>query len=133
MDSPFKILFVSRHNSVRAPLAVALTKKIAGQKVHALSAGAEVGQAPEMVVEFITKLTGEAVPEWQALNDVADQNFDLIITLCDKSHAAIAEHPHDTLHVRWDMHHPESVEQLKHLEIELAERLHLMLQARHLV
>jgi protein-tyrosine-phosphatase len=133
MSSPFKILFVSRHNSVRAPIAVALTQKIAGSAVEAKSAGTEFEECSAEVAAFVKQLTGMPVPEWCSLDDMADQSFDLIITLCDKSHTAIAEHPLDTQHIRWDMHRSNNTEQLKHLEIELSERLHLMLQVKHLL
>jgi hypothetical protein len=78
-------------------------------------------------------LGGETKPESNSLDDVAQESFDTIITLCDKSHDALPELPTDQHHIRWDFHHADNAEGLKHLEIEISERLRLMLQAKGLI
>eukprot|EP01155_Anaeramoeba_flamelloides_P029359 Anaeramoba_flamelloidesa850808_18.p1 GENE.a850808_18~~a850808_18.p1 ORF type:complete len:135 (-),score=2.62 a850808_18:126-530(-) len=133
MTSTCRILFVSRHNSVRAPLAAALAQAIAGPAVATMSAGPEPEPIADHVHSLIDKLNPESPRQSLSISDVADTEFDMVITLCDKSHAALPEHPGDRLHLRWDIHRAENAEELRHLEIELAERLRLMLLAQHLI
>lgn len=132
--APLRILFVCRHNSVRSQLAAALANKIGAGKVQALSAGPEPQPVSAAVADFIARLTGCAEPILShSLDDVAEQSFDLIITLCDRTHQAIAEHPRDDEHLQWDFPAAVDAPSLQQLEIELSERIRLLLLARHLI
>lgn len=135
MTAPFRILFVCRHNSVRSQLAAALTQRIGGEGVLALSAGPEPQPVAPHIAQLISSLTGSSADQVRAhpLAELAEQSFDLIITLCDKTHQAIAEHPHDSEHLKWDFPAAEDEESLRQLEIGLSERIRLLLLARHLI
>lgn len=128
------ILFVCRHNAIRSQIAAALTHKISHGQVISHSAGPEPRAVPEFVSSWVENLLGESRPlQSQPLEAVADQPFDMIITLCDKTHTALPELGTDTQHIRWDFHHPDDQEALRHLEIELAERIRLLLMAKRLI
>ena len=102
--------------------------------VDVQSAGIEPTTVPDFVEHWVGRLRGEPVKlHAKPLSDFVDERFDHIITLCDKSHAALPEHPGDHDHVRWDFRHPDSPEAVSHFEIELSERIRLFLQAKHLV
>ena len=134
MTTPHKVLFVCRHNAVRSQIAAALTNKISRGQALAISAGPEPQPVPEYISDWITRLTGqEEKPVSRSLNDVSDQSFDTIITLCDKSHGALPELKSDNQHIRWDFSHADDTEAIKHLEIELSERLRLMLLTKGLL
>jgi protein-tyrosine-phosphatase len=131
---PYRILYICRHNAVRSQVAEALTRRIGGASVDVVSAGVEPAPVPEVVARLVHGLDGKAVsPNSKPLESVAAEEFDVIVTLCDKSHAALAEHPGDRRHVRWDFHHAEDDESLSHLKIELAERIRVFLEANHVI
>lgn len=133
MTPKARILFVCRHNSSRSQLAAALARKISHGRVEAESAGPEPTAVPEIIKGRISAL-GLPVEQIESrhLNQVADQSFDMIITLCDKSHQMLPELPQDTQHIRWDFQHAETTEDVHHLEIELAERIRLLMLAKRL-
>ena len=86
------------------------------------------------MIEWVSQLYGASTKlQSTPLDDAANHHFDIIVTLCDKSHAALPEHPEDRRHVRWDFHHPDYEKSLRHLEIELSERIRVFLQANHLI
>lgn len=126
------VLFICRHNSVRSQIAQALATKLGRGRVNAMSAGAEPAAVPDYVLNWVEQLGG-TTPVSKDYSAVSGQGFDLIITLCDKSHTALPELTGDSQHICWDFHHADSPEALRHLEMELAERLRLMLLARHVI
>ncbi len=128
------ILFVCRHNAVRSQIAAALTDKISHGKVTTDSAGPEPTSVPDYISQWVDNLLGDSRElQSQSLEAVAEKQFDMIITLCDKTHAALPELASDTQHIRWDFHHPDDQNALNHLEIELAERIRLLLLAKGLI
>lgn len=132
--SAASILFICRHNSIRSQIAAALTHKISQGSVTTHSAGPEPLPVPGYINQWVTNLLGEAQElQSQSLEAVADQAYDLIITLCDKTHTALPELASDTQHIRWDFQHPDDEESLRHLEIELSERIRLLLLAKGLI
>ena len=132
--SPLKLLFICRHNTVRSQIASALANKLGKGNVNASSAGPEPATVPEHIQQWINRLTGHAgVIESTALSDIEDQPFDLIITLCDTSHAVLPTLNSDVQHIRWDFQHAEDLASVKHLEMEIAERLRLMFLAKHII
>lgn len=133
MTSPHKILFICRHNAVRSQIAEALTNKISQGKALAQSAGPEPLPIPEHVSKWVKQLSGtDQKPVSKGLSEVNGKYFDTVITLCDKTHAALPEIALDQQHIRWDFHHADDPEALRHLEIEISERLRLMLLAKGL-
>ena len=139
MPAVLRILFFCRHNSVRAPLAAALAESIATPKVEAFSAGLESSPVSSEVEERIAALTGEAPKTVADLTSLSDQEIGLIIVLGDRTHASPASDVNldayfpGTEVIEWDMPAPTNDDDIKHIEIELAERLRLMLLARHLL
>ena len=134
MTSPHKILFVCRHNAVRSQIAEALTNKICRGKALAHSAGPEPQPVPVHITEWVNQLSGSNIkPVSKGLNEFDGEHFDTIITLCDKTHVALPEIKSDQQHIRWDFQHADEPEALRHLEIEISERLRLMLLAKGLL
>ncbi|WP_428034270.1 hypothetical protein [Amphritea sp.] len=134
MTAPHKILFVCRHNAIRSQIAEALANKMGRGRVIAKSAGTEPQPIPEQIAEWVTQLNGNEIkPSSKSLDSMAVEQFDTIITLCDKSHDALPEIATDQQHIRWDFKHTEEPEALRHMEIEISERLRLMLQVKGLL
>ncbi|MGB0713061.1 MAG: hypothetical protein ACPGUC_05820 [Gammaproteobacteria bacterium] len=130
-DTAHRVLFVCRHNAVRSRIAEALLRHRAGAGVSVTSAGVEPEPVPEAVERWLSRFDDVPPAAPQPLSAVSAEHFDTVITLCDKSHAALAEHPDDRHHIRWDFHHPDDASSLRQLEIELAERIDLLVQVNH--
>ena len=135
MQNPsFNILFICRHNAVRSQIAAALAVKIGHDSVSASSAGVEPEPVPDYVNQWVSELNGEPTTLTPTPMDEFELNhFDLIITLCDKTHRALPSLAQDKEHIQWDFPHPNNAEELSHFEIEMAERLRLMLLAKHVI
>ena len=134
MTAPHKILFICRHNAIRSQIAEALTNKISRGKALAQSAGPEPLPVPEHIAQWIHQLSGsDHKPVSKELSELDGEGFDTIITLCDKTHAALPQLGADQQHIRWDFQHTDEPEALRHLEIEISERLRLMLLAKGLL
>ena len=133
-STPFRMLFVCRHNAVRSQIAEALARTISHGRVDVVSAGIEPGPVPDFVSEFVSRLYGKNVSlQSKPVATLEDQTFDAIITLCDKSHDNCPQASNDFELVRWDFHHPDDPEAVEHLEIELSERIRVYLEAKHLI
>ncbi|MCW8884504.1 MAG: hypothetical protein OQK12_04500 [Motiliproteus sp.] len=133
-NKPLELLFVCRHNSVRSQIAEILANKLGGNKVQAISAGPEPMEVPGYINHWAQQVSGEdKALTSRSLDSQSDRHFDMIITLCDKSHSALPELPSDQTHIRWDFHHADSLDELKHLEIEIAERLRLMFMTKGII
>lgn len=127
------ILFICRHNSVRSQVAALLAKKISNNDLVIDSAGPEPKDVPEFVQDLAEQMGLDSKLESKSLTQVADRPFDLIITLCDKSHQALPSLQTDQENVRWDFHHSDTSEDFKHLEMELAERIRLLLLTKGVI
>ena len=127
------ILFICRHNSIRSQLAAILTEKISHSAVKAACAGPEPTAVPDFIQNWAEQLGHSAPLTSQPLEQVSDQSFDMVVTLCDKSHQALPKIKNDSQHIRWDFHHADTADQLKHLEIELAERIRLLLLTKGVI
>lgn len=89
---PLRVLFVCEGNRVRSQLAEALLRFHGGGRFEAYSAGIRPGA--EVLPETIAELSEAGVPadslRPQHYSDYADQEFDWVITVCDR---VLAEDP----------------------------------------
>lgn len=132
--SSLNILFICRHNGVRSQLAEVLATKLGNGKVAASSAGPEPTSVPNVIQTWANDLLGEEYPlGTTALREMEGQPFDMVITLCDKSHAFPPSLENDAEHIRWDFPQVTHIDDLPHLETELAERLRLLFLSKHLI
>lgn len=135
----FKILFFCKHNSVRAPLAAALTQRIAPPGVEAYSTGLDTQPLTPYVEQQIEKITGQSAKHHTSLSDLTERRFDLVVVLGNKAHPSPAESISlderfpGAETIEWDMSAPNSDEDIKQIEIELSERIRLLLLVRHLL
>jgi len=134
MPERLKLLFVCRHNAIRSQVAEVLAHKISQGKVQASSAGINLSPIPTHIKNWANEINKDAAAlSSTSISDVEDQPFDMIITLCDKSHTLLPELSGDTDHIRWNFSHPDNEESLKHLEIEIAERLRLLFLTKGII
>ena len=87
MATPFNILFICTHNRCRSVLAEAIANARFDDFFHAFSAGSQpAGQIHPLTLKF---LAARGLPTGglrsQSWDDFADQEFDLVVTVCDSA------------------------------------------------
>ncbi|MDD7911085.1 MULTISPECIES: low molecular weight phosphatase family protein [Pseudovibrio] len=97
---PSAVLFICRMNAVRSPMAEALTKMLFPKQVYVRSCGVFAGERDP----FVDAVMDEAgidmsFHEPKTFEDLAEEGFDLIITLAPEAH-----------HMALDTHRTQAVE-----------------------
>ncbi len=89
---PASVLFLCGMNAVRSPMAEQLARQMLPRSVFVASAGVRAGERDPFVDAVLSEnglSLGERQP--QALDDLEDAYFDLIITLSPEAHHAALE------------------------------------------
>ncbi len=84
---PGSVLFVCTMNAVRSPMASAIFQHLTGDASKAVSAGIRPGLSDPFVVAVMDEI-GIDLSEFQpqGLDAIADQSFDLIVSLSPEAH-----------------------------------------------
>lgn len=106
-----RVLFVGTDNATRSQLAEALLQHEAGGWFQALSAGT----APRPVYRLTIQVLHEVGIEWGAahsksVNEVCDQPFDYVITMCREAREACPALPARAATIHWVLTDPAAVE-----------------------
>ncbi len=135
MSKPYQILFISEHAAQRAPLATAIANKIGQGRVVAKAAGIDPQPLETDVITAIKHLDTEVSEVLaDAVGSLNLDDFDIVIALCERSAELVLDSGNREI-VRWDEAHQLAKHHgsLKTLEIELYERIQLMLIAKHIL
>ncbi|MGH7542072.1 MAG: arsenate reductase ArsC [Gemmatimonadota bacterium] len=112
LSPPFRVLFLCTHNSARSQIAEALLGARGGGRFVAASAGSD--RAPTvhpMVVELLASLgIDRRGRRPRGLEAVAEERWDLVITVCDRARESCARLPGRPLAAHWGMRDPVAVE-----------------------
>lgn len=84
---PSAVLFACTMNAVRSPMAAAILRHLAGNRVYVASAGVREGEHDpfvDAVMEEIAIDVSRHMP--QVIADLNDTSFDLIVTLSPEAH-----------------------------------------------
>jgi protein-tyrosine-phosphatase len=89
-DTPSSVLFMCSRNTVRSPMASALTQHIYGSRIYAASAGVTPGEDGDSIA---TQVLGElgidiAGRRPRGIDDIDEGHFDLIVALSSDARAA---------------------------------------------
>lgn len=83
--APFRVLFISLHNSVRSLMAEALLRHLGGERVEVYSAGLQPTNVHPLTWKELEEqnldITGLTA---KSLDQFVGQSFDYVITLCDE-------------------------------------------------
>ncbi len=81
-----RVLFVCTHNSARSQMAEGWLRHLTGGVLHIASAGSHPTRVhPEAIRAMLTLGVDIRTHQSHHLNDVIDQTFDHVITVCDKA------------------------------------------------
>lgn len=110
-DAPIRVLFVCTHNSARSQIAEALLSRYGGSDFQAFSAGTEVTR----VNPYALRVLEEQGIDWsgsrsKSITEFLDQQFDYVITVCDRARATCPVFPGSTNTMHWGLDDPSDVE-----------------------
>lgn len=114
-DQPLKhkpsVLFVCTHNSARSQMAEALMRHLSQGQVRVSSAGSEPSTIHPDAIRTMDVL-GVDIRSQQSkgFDELLDQSFDVIITVCDRAREVCPTFPGDGLHLHWGYSDPAAVE-----------------------
>ncbi len=134
MYYPIRVLFICYRNSIRSQLAEALLRRLGEDDFQVFSAGIQPEPLDTLAMEIMgasgIDISGHMST---AIDHFFGQEFDYIITLCDKAQPYVSEFSGEHVHLRW--HLPDPVEflgnvdnkrqLLRLLRVELTERIRL--------
>lgn len=86
-DLPGAVLFACSRNAVRSPMAAAILRHLAGNRVYVKSAGIRAGETDPFAVAAMEEL-GIDISKHQpmSLAELHDTSFDLIVSLSPEAH-----------------------------------------------
>ncbi|WP_210191712.1 MULTISPECIES: low molecular weight phosphatase family protein [Rhodomicrobium] len=86
-DRPKAVLFACNMNSVRSPMAEAILRFLAGRQIYVESAGVRAGEADPFAAAVMEEIGIDlSAHAPQALSDLYDSSFDLVISLAPEAH-----------------------------------------------
>lgn len=109
-DRPLRVLFLCTHNSARSQMAEALLRAYGEEGVAVSSAGSE----PAAVHPLATRALAEMGIDVQGhrskhMDELSDQQFDYVITVCDRVREICPMLPEGTAQIHWSFADPAAV------------------------
>ncbi len=106
---PVTVLFVCTGNSIRSPMAEALLRRYAADRVTVTSAGTRPG--PRLHPEMVRVMSDQygidtAGQQPRDISSLARSRFDHVVTLCDRAREASHEFPHHPRRAHWSIPDP---------------------------
>jgi protein-tyrosine-phosphatase len=111
MEYPVRVLFLCTHNSVRSQMAEGLLRHQSHGQVETCSAGTHPTQLHPTAVRVMADI-GIDISRQRAkhLNEVEDQSFDYVITVCDTVYEICPEFPGHPRYLHWGLPDPAAYE-----------------------
>lgn len=110
LGPPTRVLFLCTHNSARSQLAEALLRHLGGPLVEVFSAGTAVTLVRPEVIEVLQKHNIDTTGLYSKhLDQFLGQNFDYVITVCDKASEACPVFPGAPERIHWSLPDPSAV------------------------
>lgn len=132
-----KVLFLCTENSVRSQIAEAILNSKGKGKFIAFSAGSNPAKEINPYAKKIIQNLGEDVSNYtpKHIEKFLDQEFDFVITLCDKMRNECPIVSNNSVNVHWWLADPKSfdgneeeiINQFKKIKSELINRINLLL------
>ncbi len=112
-SQPLSVLFLCTGNSARSQLAEAILRQMSGGKVRVESAGS----APQPEIHPMARDTARRILNTEMegqypkrLDQFLDQQFDYVITVCDRAADSCPTFPGDPERIHWSFEDPAAVQ-----------------------
>lgn len=108
--SPIRVLFLCTHNSARSQMAEALLRHTSGERFDVYSAGTEATRVHPMAIRAMDEC-GIDISDARSktLDEYVGQQFDYIITVCDRANESCPIFPGDPERIHWSFRDPSAV------------------------
>jgi arsenate reductase len=111
MNYPIRVLFLCTHNSARSQIAEGLLKHHGKHDFEVFSAGNAPSGINPLAVQVMDECSIDIRQQESVHMDVyIDQQFDFIITVCDRAKDTCPTFPNDPEHIHWSFPDPAAVE-----------------------
>jgi protein-tyrosine-phosphatase len=108
---PVRVLFLCTHNSARSQLAEGILRHMGGELVEAYSAGSEPTEVDPEALAALRELGIDPAPQRaKSLAVFVGQQFDYLITVCDRVRDACPVFPGDPDQIHWSFADPAVIE-----------------------
>lgn len=104
---PTRILFLCTHNSARSQMAEGLLRHIAGDRFEVHSAGTETTFVRPLAIRAMAEIGIDiAGQRSKTMDEYLDQQFDYVITVCDRANESCPIFPGDPERIHWSFDDP---------------------------
>jgi arsenate reductase len=102
-----RVLFLCTHNSARSQMAEGLLRKMAGDQFEVFSAGTEETRVHPLAIEAMHE-SGIDISNQRSkmLEEFQGQQFDYVITVCDRANESCPIFPGSTERIHWSFDDP---------------------------
>jgi ArsR family transcriptional regulator, arsenate/arsenite/antimonite-responsive transcriptional repressor / arsenate reductase (thioredoxin) len=108
---PTRVLFLCTHNSARSQIAEAIARKCGNGRIEAYSAGTEVSEVNPYAIRVMEGMGMDTTnARSKHMNEFLDQEFDYVITVCDRARESCPIFPGDPKQIHWSFSDPAAVE-----------------------
>jgi arsenate reductase (thioredoxin) len=108
--APIRVLFVCTHNSARSQIAEALLQRYGGDDFEVFSAGTEATVVNPLAVRVLADLGIDwSHAESKTIDRFLSQQFDYVITVCDRAKATCPVFPGSSNSLHWGLDDPSEV------------------------
>lgn len=102
-----RALFLCTHNAARSQMAEGLLRGMAGDRFEVFSAGTEETRVHPLAIEAMREVGIDiAGQRSKTLDEFQGQQFDYVITVCDKANESCPFFPGNTERLHWSFDDP---------------------------
>jgi protein-tyrosine-phosphatase len=106
-----QILFLCTHNSARSQMAEAILRSRSHGQIEVFSAGTEPTEVHPLAIRAMTEMNIDIENHRsKSLVEYTGQDFDYIITVCDRARESCPVFPGDPVRIHWSFPDPAAVE-----------------------
>ncbi|RPI24622.1 MAG: ArsR family transcriptional regulator [Chloroflexota bacterium] len=110
-NKPVRVLFLCTHNSARSQIAEAILRTRSQGKIDAFSAGTEPTEVHPLAIQAMAEMAIDIQDHRsKSLEEYIGQDFDYIITVCDRAREACPIFPGDPVRIHWSFPDPAATE-----------------------
>ena len=130
-SAPIRVLFVCTHNSARSQIAEALLQRYGGAEFEVDSAGTEATRVNPLAVQVLAELGIDwSQARSKVIGEFLDQQFDYVITVCDRARATCPVFPGSSNSLHWGLDDPSEVEGTEEEKLAAFRRTQVDIAAR---
>jgi arsenate reductase len=140
MSDKKRVLFLCTHNSARSQMAEGLLRYMASDRFEVFSAGTEVTRVHPLAQKAMNEIGIDlSLHRSKSLDEFTGQEFDYVITVCDRANESCPIFPGETQRIHWSFDDPSAAEgdearrlqTFRRVRDEIAQRLRLFTAAQH--